>query len=314
MSFFLFEKLQSWRYIRPLPTPPTANRSRWYTMVSPADARRNPRASRRKSVASNSSLPTAIVRRVRSSLGLAETGKGRRRGAAATTTSPSPPPFKASHSSSLPYSPTPFDDRRRQHRHRKGTIVYDRFKSALQQLFAPSPGAEMERKRGQKTTPSAAATAVGASTKTKRKRRRKGERRRRSAKKSSQLGDDGDDEDELLISPPSNLPRRRRREVRITPAKIPTIPAPVWPEYLYSYDDGGDSARRRTIFAPAASNLNFGLVTHSIPIPDRKEKRRGGERERGGRGPSIWHLLLRSINGRRERRGGERCTLLGQVL
>ena len=298
MGFFLFEKLQSWRYIRPLPTPPTANRSSWCRILSSADTaaislsgrRKNPMAARRKSVASNSSLPATLVRRVRSTLGLAGTGKGRRRRTAATTTttpSPSPSPFKASPSSSLPSSPTPFDDGDRRHRrrsHRKGTIVYDRFKSALQQLFAPPPAAaEMERK----TSPAAA--VVVASTKTKRKRKRKRERRR--VKRSSQLGD-CDGEDELLISPPpSNLARRRRRDVRITPAKIPTIPAPVWPEYLYSYDDGGDFARR-TIFAPAASNLNFGLVTHPL-TPARKEQNRKEEENEKGEGsvrPSV-HLF-----------------------
>ena len=165
----------------------------------------------------------------------------------------------------------------------------------------------MERKRGQKAPPAAA--AVEATSKTKRKRKRKRERRR--AKKSPQLCDDGDDEDELLISPPpSNLPRRRRRDVRITPAKIPTIPAPVWPEYLYSYDDdGGDSARNRTIFAPAASNLNFGLVTHCgvQPEKNRGEKRRR-RRTRKGRGlfGTCCSAPLTDVE--------ERCTLLGQVL
>ena len=314
MVFFLLERVQSWRYIRPLQNPPTANRAAWYRRMSPADgaaapsrgSRRNPR---RKSVASgSSSLPATIVRRVRSSLGLAETGKGGRRGTAATTTSsPHPPlspsPFKASPSSSLPSSPTPFDCC--QHRHRRGTIVYDRFKSALQRLFAPSPSpaAGRGRKRGQKTPPAA---AVGPTSKTKKKKkRRRGKRQRRPrAKESSPLcgGDAG--EDALLLSPPpSSAPARRgRREVRITPAKIPTLPAPVWPEYLYSYDEDGDSARRRrpTMFAPAASNLNFGLVTlHSLfshstePGEKRRAMKGGGTGGQGGgrRGSSIWHLL-----------------------
>ena len=296
MGFFPFERLQSWRYIRPLPTPPNAHRSRWYRIMKPADLdgwRRNPRASWRKSVASNSSLPATLVRRVRSSLGLAEAGKGRGRRAAATTTSapspspspsPSPPPFKASHSSSLPSSPTPFDDG--QHRRRKGTIVYDRFKSALQQLFAPPPApavssVERKRGRGQKTPPATAAAAAAAASKTKRKRERKGDRRRR-AKKSAQICDDEDELLPLSAAPSSNL-SRRRRDVRITPARIPTVPAPVWPEYLYSYDDG-DSAPHRTIFAPAASNLNFGLVTHSLSALSarcqtarKEEKRKGAE-------------------------------------
>ena len=317
MGFFLLERLQSWRYIRPLQNPPNANRAAWYRRMSPADEaadasrgrRRNPR---RKSVASgSSSLPATIVRRVRSSLGLAETGKGGRgrRGTAATTTSSpplplSPSPFKASPSSSLPSSPTPFDCC--QHRHRGGTIVYDRFKSALQRLFAPSPApaAGKGRKRGQKTPPAA---AVGATSKAKKKRRKGKRQRRPRAKESSPLLCGGDaDEDALLLSPPpSSAPARRgRREVRITPAKIPTLPAPVWPEYLYSYDEDGDSARRRrpTMFAPAASNLNFGLVTHSLvsnstqPGKKRRAKKGGGTEGgegggAGGRGPSIWHLL-----------------------
>ena len=313
MGFFLLERLQSWRYIRPLQNPPNANRAAWYRRMSPADEaadasrgrRRNPR---RKSVASgSSSLPATIVRRVRSSLGLAETGKGGRgrRGTAATTTSSpplplSPSPFKASPSSSLPSSPTPFDCC--QHRHRGGTIVYDRFKSALQRLFAPSPApaAGKGRKRGQKTPPAA---AVGATSKAKKKRRKGKRQRRPRAKESSPLCGGDSDADALLLSPPpSSAPARRgRREVRITPAKIPTLPAPVWPEYLYSYDEDGDSARRRrpTMFAPAASNLNFGLVTHSLvsnsrqPAKKRRAKKGGGTGggEGGGRGPSIWHLL-----------------------
>ena len=88
------------------------------------------------------------------------------------------------------------------------------------------------------------------------------------------------EEDELLLPPPSTR-AGRRAAVRITPAKIPTVPSPVWPEYLYSYGDG-DGGGGRTIFAPAAATrLDFGLV-----IPGKRKRRRR----------PVWHLWLRSIN------------------